>query len=96
MRRKVQITAVFWTLFLAVPFTALALSMAAYITENLGEILTSIDTFSRATSAGGKGLVIEMSERWPELAGMIIGQLVIMTILLFTWRSRQAENQSQA
>jgi hypothetical protein len=90
--RKVQFTAVFWTLFLAVPFTALALSLAAYMTENLGQIMNSFNEFSTATSAGGKGLIVEMAERWPEVAGMIIGQLVIMTILLFTWRSRQAEN----
>ena len=37
--RKVQFVAVFWTLFLAIPLTALALSMAAYLTEHLGEIL---------------------------------------------------------
>jgi hypothetical protein len=94
--RKVQITAVFWTLFLAIPLTALALSMAAYLTENLGQILSSIETFSRATSTGGQGLAIEMSERWPEVAGMIIGQLVIMTILLFTYRSRQLDNPTKS
>ena len=92
--RKVQITAVFWTLFLAVPFTALALSFAAYITENLGRILASLNEFSLATSASGKGLAIELSARWPEVAGMIIGQLVIMTILLFTWKFRPVENHS--
>jgi hypothetical protein len=92
--RKVQITAVFWTLFLAIPFTALALSMAAYITENLGRILISLNDFSLATSAGGKGLALELSARWPEVAGMIIGQLVIMTILLFTWKFRPAENHN--
>jgi hypothetical protein len=91
--RKIQITAVFWTLFLAIPLTALALSLAAYLTE---PNLTSIETFSRATSAGGQGLAIEMSERWPEVAGMIIGQLVIMTILLFTYRSRQLDNQTKS
>ena len=94
--RKVQTTAVFWTFFLAIPFTVLALSLAAYMTENLGLILASIDTFSQTASAGGKGLGIEMAERWPEIAGMIIGQLVIMTILLFTWRSRQLENQAKS
>lgn len=91
--RKIQITAVTWTLFLAIPFTALGLSLAAYITENLGQILASVSAFSQATSAGGQGLVIEMAARWPEVAGMIIGQLVIMTILLFGWRSKQ---ESQA
>lgn len=94
--RKVQITAVFWTLFLAIPFTALALSLAAYVTENLGQIMASLNEFSRAYSAGGKGLIVEMAERWPEVAGMIIGQLVIMTILLFAWRSRQTESSNES
>ena len=94
--RKVQFTAVFWTFFLAIPFTALALSLAAYLTENLGSILASIDTFSRETSINGTGLMNEIAARWPEVAGMIIGQLVIMTILLFTWKSRQAEKRSEA
>jgi hypothetical protein len=93
--RKVQLTAVFWTLFLAIPFTALALSLAAFVTENLGQIMASFNEVSRATSAGGKGIVIEMAERWPEVAGMIIGQLVIMTILLFTWRSKPADKNQE-
>jgi len=92
--RKVQFVAVFWTLFLAIPLTALALSMAAYLTEHLGEILASILTFSQASSVGGRGWVMEFAERWPELAGMVIGQLVIMAILLFTWRANKGENQS--
>lgn len=93
--RKVQFVAVFWTLLLAIPLTALALSMTAYLTEHLGEILASIETFSLATSVGGRGWIMEFAERWPELAGMIIGQLVIMAILLFTWRANKGETQSK-
>lgn len=81
--RKVQFLAVFWTLVIAIPFTALALSAAAYLTENLGQITRSLTEFSRTASVSGRGLVLEFSERWPEIAGMIIGQLVILTILLF-------------
>ncbi len=92
--RKVQFAAVFWTLFLAIPLTALALSMAAYLTEHLGEILTSIQSLSQATSAGGRGWIMEFAERWPELAGMIVGQLVIMAILLFTWKTKSYEEHS--
>ncbi len=94
--RKVQITAVLWTLFLAIPLTALALSMAAYLTEHLGEILNTLQTFSQATSAGGRGWAMEFAARWPELAGMVIGQLVIMAILLFTWRSSKTEEQKNS
>jgi len=92
--RKVQLVAVFWTLFLAIPLTALALSMAAYLTEHLGEILTSFQNLSQATSAGGRGWIMEFAERWPELAGMIVGQLVIMAILLFTWKTKTREEHS--
>ncbi len=92
--RKVQFVAVFWTLFLAIPLTALALSMAAYLTEHLGEILVSIQTFSQASSAGGRGWIMEFAARWPELVGMVIGQLVIMAILLFTWRSNKSEEHT--
>jgi len=81
--RKVQFFAVFWTLVIAIPFTALALSAAAYLTDNLGQITRSLTEFSRTTSVSGRGLVLELSARWPEIAGMIIGQLVILTILLF-------------
>ncbi len=81
--RKVQFLAFFWTLVIAIPFTALALSAAAYLTENLGQITRSLTEFSRTASVSGRGLVLEFSERWPEIAGMIIGQLVILTILLF-------------
>ncbi len=94
--RKVQITAVIWTLFLAIPLTALALSMAAYLTEHLGQILNSIQTFSQATSAGGRGWIMEFAARWPELAGMVIGQLVIMAILLFTWRTGKTEPEKNS
>ena len=91
--RKLQITAVFWTLFLAIPMTALALSLAAYLTDHLGQVLSSVRSIGYATSATGQGWLVELSARWPEIAGMIIGQLVIMTILLFTWRSKQAEQR---
>ena len=88
--RKVQFLAVFWTLVIAIPFTALALSAVAYLTENMSEIARSITEFSRSTSVSGRGLVLEFSERWPEVAGMIIGQLVILTILLFARKNNLA------
>ena len=88
--RKVQFLAVFWTLVIAIPFTALALSAVAYLTENMSEIARSITEFSRSTSVSGRGLVLEFSERWPEVAGMIIGQLVILKILLFARKNNQA------
>jgi hypothetical protein len=92
--RKVQFLAVFWTLALAVPFTALAVSGAAYITDHLNTIATSIATFSHSTTAGGRGWVLEFAERWPEIAGMIIGQIVILAILYYARQANYAEDEN--
>jgi hypothetical protein len=92
--RKVQFTAVFWTLALAIPFTVLAVSCAAYVTDHLGDIATSIATFSRSTTAGGRGWVLEFAERWPEVAGMIIGQIVILAILYFARQANHVEEEN--
>jgi hypothetical protein len=94
--RKVQITAVAWTMILAIPFTALALSAVAYTTEHLTQISTAIANFSLTTSAGGRGWVLEFAQRWPELAGMIIGQAVILMILLIARQSTKAEEKKKA
>jgi hypothetical protein len=95
--RKVQFTAVLWTMILAIPLTALALSAVAYTTEHLTQISTAIARFSLATSAGGRGWVLEFAQRWPEVAGMIIGQLVILMILLIARKSsKEAEEKRKA
>lgn len=93
--RKVQMIAVFWTLFLAVPLTALALSALAYSTDHWAEISYMFTSFGQATSVGGRGWNLEMSERWPEIAGMIVGQLVIMIILIVARQSRLAEKNNR-
>jgi hypothetical protein len=92
--RKVQVTAVFWTMLLAIPLTALALSLLAYVTENLTQIYTSLVTFSRDISAGGRGVILETAQRWPEIAGMIIGQVVILLILLIARKNGKEEQTS--
>jgi hypothetical protein len=89
--RKVQFTAVFWTMVLAIPLTVLALSLLAYTTENLTQIATTIANFSRETTAGGRGWVLEFAQRWPEVAGMIIGQLVLLTIFIFARQNQKAQ-----
>jgi hypothetical protein len=94
--RKVQFVAVFWTLVLAIPFTVLAVSGAAYVTDHLSTIATSISNLSRSTTAGGRGWVLEFAERWPEIAGMIIGQIVIFAILYFARQANYAEDESKA
>jgi hypothetical protein len=94
--KKVQFVAVFWTMLLAIPFTVLALSLAAYTTEHLSQILNGLQTVSQATTVGARGWIAELYERWPEVAGMIVGQLVIMITLLLVRRSEMAKNESNS
>ena len=93
--RKVQFTAVFWTMVLAIPLTVLALSLLAYTTENLTQIATVIANLSRQTTAGGRGWVLEFAQRWPEIAGMIIGQLVLLTIFIFARQNHKAQETKE-
>lgn len=92
--RKVQFTAVFWTLFLAVPLTALGISLAAYLTDHLAEMVNSLIASSVASTLGGLGWLAEFSARWPEVAGMVVGQLVIMLILVIVRREKLAEGKT--
>jgi hypothetical protein len=93
--RKVQFLAVFWTLLLAIPFTVLAISGLALWTENLTEISTALANFNNNVSVGGRGVMLEISERWPEVAGMIVGQLVILTIYLVARNGKLVENNTE-
>lgn len=93
--RNIQVSAIFWTLVLGVPFTVLALTMAAYTTENLSEIIYWFSETSRTSSFTGRGLLIEFSARWPELMGMVVGQIIILIIVLFAWQSGISEEKSQ-
>ncbi len=92
--RKVQFTAVIWTLILATPLTALALVLLAFTTQNLTQIATAIANFSIETSAGGRGWVLEFAQRWPELAGMVIGMAVILMIFLLARQSARADEKN--
>ncbi len=93
--RKIQLTAVVWTMILAVPLTAIALSFLAYTTENLTQISTSLANFSRDISAGGRGALVEFAQRWPEIAGMFIGQAVLLTILIFARQANKTNQQAE-
>lgn len=93
--RKVQFFAVAWTLALAIPFTVLALSGVALLTENLEKISQALLSFSRAVSVSGRGLLLESAERLPEVAGMVIGMFVILTIFLFARNANQVEKSGE-
>jgi len=90
--RKVQIFASFWTIVIAIPFTLLALLGAAYIVEHLTQILRYFSQISRDISIGGRGLMLEFSARWPEVAGMVVGMMVILTIYLFAQSANKSED----
>jgi hypothetical protein len=87
--RKIQWLAVFYTLLLALPFTILAVSVLVYLTDytiGLGGVMTGVVNWDR--------LAVEGSARWPELAGMVAGQLVILGILLIVRRDRHRDEDS--
>jgi len=92
--RKVPLVAVFWTFALALPFTILALAGVAFIDNHFSEIAYAIANFEQVTAAGTKTWATEGSQRFPELAGMLIGMLVMLTIYLFVRRSARGERRS--
>ncbi len=79
---KARFLAVSWTLILGVVFTALGLYLAAYLTDHLVDISLAMQKFGEATTVGSRGWAVVIAERWPEVAGMIVGQLVLMIILV--------------
>ena len=89
--RKVQFFAGFWTIVIAIPFTVLALIGTAYLTEHMTQIINAVSDFGQKISVGGRGLILEFSARWPEVAGMVIGMIVILTIFLFTQNANKEE-----
>ncbi|MFM8322281.1 MAG: hypothetical protein ACKOC5_15310 [Chloroflexota bacterium] len=90
--RKVQFYTVLWTFVLAVPLTALGIAQAAYLTDRLGEFIRSL-TGGQPDTLGGLGWLAEFSARWPEVAGMIVGFLVMLAILLVDRSEKAAETK---
>lgn len=84
--KKTRFLAVFWTLILAIPFTALALTATAYLTDNLTQISTMIALALGDTLIKARDLVFES-----ELLGLIAGQALIVVILIATHLTRTKE-----
>ena len=82
--------ATFWTLALAIPFTALAVGMLIFFNDLLPEIIRSIIL----PGIDWRGLTIEGSARWPEIAGMIIGLLVILALIPIARRLSRVNQKS--
>jgi len=94
--RKVQWIAVFWTLLLAVPFTVIAISGLALWTANLSEFSTWLANLNQSFSVGGRGIMLEISARWPEVAGIVVGQLLIFIIFLLARNGNASENEKNS
>jgi hypothetical protein len=67
---------ILWTLALAIPFTALSVGILIFLNDVLPEMVRSV-----FANFDWRGLTIEGSARWPEVAGMIIGMLVILALI---------------
>ena len=93
--RKVQFFASIWTIIIAIPFVVMALIGTAYLTEHMTQIIRTITDFGQKISVGGRGLVLELSARWPEVAGMVIGMIVILTIYLFAQNANKEEESQK-
>ena len=85
--RKVQFMTLIVTLALAIPFIALALFEIVYLVDYARSIGGAIAGLVEWTSVAQEG-----AARWPELAGMIISQLLIVSLLL-TLRRRRQDNR---
>lgn len=78
--KKVQFTAAFWTLVIAIPFTVLALMASAYISDHLIQFSTGLALISHRLFAQGRDLILEA-----ELSGMVAGLLLIVAITIATY-----------
>jgi hypothetical protein len=90
--RKVPFVGVFWVFALALPFTIIALAGVAYVDFHFSEFVQAIVNFEQGITAGGRGVVAEFAQRFPEVLGMVIGMIVIFTIYLFVRQPAQSVN----
>lgn len=81
--RKVPFVGVFWMFALALPFTIIAIAGVAYVDLHFSRIVQSLVEFGQSITAGGRGVVAESAQRFPEVLGMVIGLIVMLTIYLF-------------
>lgn len=94
MMLKTPLIAVFWFFALGLPATILAIAGAAYIDMHLTQIFAYLASLELATTIGRIGWAAEASQRLPELAGMVIGMVVISTIYLFVRKPVEMEYSS--
>lgn len=93
--RKVPFVGVFWVFALAVPFTIIALAGVAYVDLHFSQIMQSLVEFGQGITAGGRGLVAETAQRLPEVLGMLIGLIVMLTIYAFVRQPAEVFNKNK-
>jgi len=93
--RKVPFVGVFWVFALALPFTIIALAGVAYVDLHFSLIVQSIAEFGQSITAGGRGLVAETAQRMPEVLGMLIGLIVMLTIYAFVRQPAESFNKNR-
>ena len=93
--RKVPLIGVFWVFALALPFTIIALAGVAYVDLHFSQIVQSLVEFGRGVTAGGRGVVAETAERFPEVLGMLIGLIVMLTIYAFVRQPAESFNKNK-
>jgi hypothetical protein len=84
--RKPQVIATTVTLGLAIPFAFLAILGTGWVTDHLPSLVRAVRLIHWPS------LAAESSARWPEVAGMIVGQLLIVALLLMVRRQQDAAN----
>ena len=70
-------------ILIAVPFTFAAVVAIAFLDENIiaiGQGIVSV------TNIDWSALSVEGAARWPELAGMVIGQILLMVFIYLRTR----------
>lgn len=93
--RKVPFVGVFWVFALALPFTIIALAGVAYVDLHFSQLMQSLVEFGQGVTAGGRGLIAETAERMPEVLGMLIGLIVMLTIYAFVRQPAEAFNKNK-
>ncbi|NTU56353.1 MAG: hypothetical protein HGA79_08905 [Anaerolineales bacterium] len=93
--RKVPFVGVFWVFALALPFTIIALAGVAYVDLHFSQIVRSLGEFGQSITAGGRGVIAETAQRFPEVLGMLIGLIVMLTIFAFVRQPAESFNKNR-
>ena len=89
---RIFLVTMFWTLLLALPFTALAILGLGILTTNGIFLFEWLSAWASEISYVGLANSVEIMGRMPEVAGMAAGMLVI---LITVWVSREPAMKSE-